>query len=71
MVIDKEEEDIDTIHEHRTLSKMKKILTTGLITFILSMFTSKSSAGGDKQKDKFFFSNLYQIYNEDFNRIIT
>ena len=27
MVIGKEQENIDTIHEHRTLSKMEKILT--------------------------------------------
>ena len=48
VVIGKEQEDIDTIHEHRTLSKVKKtIYTTGLIPSILFMFNSESGAAED------------------------
>ena len=35
MVISKEQEDIDIIHEHRTLSKMKKILNDKTHPFYL------------------------------------
>ena len=40
----KEQEDIDTIHEHSTLSKMKKILNTRLFPSILFIFNSESRA---------------------------
>ena len=43
----REQEDIDTIHEHSTLSKMKKILNTRLIPCILFMFNSESRTAED------------------------
>ena len=71
----KEQENIDTIHKHKTLSKMKKtIYTTGLIPSILFMFNSESSAAEDldcqkltnRQMRSFFLTSI-KFYNEDFN----
>ena len=47
VVIGKEQEDIGTIHEHRTLSKLKKILKTKLIPSIPFTSSSETSAAED------------------------
>ena len=69
VVIGKEQEDIDTIHEHRTLSKMKKILNDKTHPFYSIYVQQRIECSGryilpithTNRHMRSFFPNLYQI----------
>ena len=71
VVIGKEQEDIGTIHEHRTLSKMKKILNDKTHSFYpiyiqkqiepSGRFRLQRTRNKSNRNMRSFFPNLYQI----------
>ena len=79
VVIGKEQEDIGTIHEHRTLSKMKKILNEKTHRFYPIYIQLRIERSGrfrlprtrTNRNMRSFFPTSIKFYNEDFNRVIT
>ena len=78
MVIGKEQEDIGTIHEHRMLSKMKKILNDKTHPFYPIYTQQQNERSGrfrlptrTNRNMRSFFPTSIKFYNEDFIRVIT
>ena len=79
VVIGKEQEDIDTIPKHRTLSKMKKILNDKTHPFCPIYIQQRFELSGRFRLSKTrtnrnmrsFFPTSIKFYKEDFNRVIT
>ena len=79
VVIGKEQEDIGTIHVHRTLSKMKKILNDKTHPFypiyiqqrIVRIGRFRLPRTRTNRNMISFFPTSIKFYNEDCNRVIT
>ena len=77
VVIDKEQEDIDTIHEHRTLSKLRKILNDKTHPIYPIYIQQRIESSGrfrlsrTSRNMRSFFPTSIKFYKEDFNRVIT
>ena len=78
VVIGKEQEGIDTIHAHRTRSKMKKILKDKTHPFNPIYIQQRIEHSGrfrlprtrTNRNMRSFFPTSIKFYNEDFNRVI-
>ena len=79
VVIGKEKEGIDSIHERRTFSKVKKIINDKTHPFYTIYIQQRIERSGrfrfprtrTKRNMRFFFPTSIKFYNEDFNRVIT
>ena len=79
VVIGKEQEDIGTVHEHRTLSKMKKTLNDKTHPYYPIYIQQRIERSGrfrlprtrTNRNMRSFFPIYIKFYNEDFNRVIT